>query len=422
MSEEQKPKKSGPQELELDLSSPSLEVEATVVGQLTTPPAVPTEAPPATPAAAAAEPPPLPSAESVAVTGAIEIPAEPEELIDEGPDLLAASLQAAVEATGQIMRPDPADDQLEQAVEIPLPAQGLKVTSATGEQKVIASSAPAASVPAASVPAASVPKASAPPTAALSSAVAAAKAAAAAGTRTGMTRASLVSPKGAAPAGASVPGKAAPEKAPSKVMGRLAPIFAKMGPLLEAWKKASARLPSLKPKKDIELPWHFYVGLGVLVLCCGVYGAFVALEYRAGPHAAWERVIKGWKKGDFELVSTVLAEDIEEVPLFIVNRYPRLVLTSESDFGALIKRVSRLRHESYEKEFKKGFASKFWEFQMKEMVSYGDRVDISYVRDAEELIFTMELRDEEWKLVDIDTSKAQALFQIDEEELKGATL
>ena len=49
-------------------------------------------------------------------------------------------------------------------------------------------------------------------------------------------------------------------------------------------------------------------------------------------------------------------------------------------------------------------------------------VDISYVNEAEELVFTMELRDEEWKLVDIDTSKAKAVFQIDEEELKGATL
>ena len=110
---------------------------------------------------------------------------------------------------------------------------------------------------------------------------------------------------------------------------------------------------------------------------------------------------------------------VEDAPLIIVSRYPELVHASESEFGPLIKRFHKARVKAYENEFRKGFGSAFWEMKMLEMVDFGDRFEVVYGKDLERVAFIMERVDEDWKLVDIDATKAKNIFSIDLDEVKS---
>ncbi len=302
---------------------------------------------------------------------------------EDGGDLLASSLQAAIQAAAAKGAPAvEKDDAIAlPTVEIPVPAKGLKIVSMDGEAKVLTPPP--------------VPVESAAP-------------------KKESIRPSLTLVK--EPAATAAPLAVSPA---AKLREKLKPVMERLGPTLGKVFKASA--PSADGGYFTAMSRPVQVILLIIALVLGGYGYSMRELHHTGPHAAWHTILKSWQKSDVAAINEVLAIGVEDAALIMVSRYPELAKASESDFGPLIKRFHKARVKAYDGEFRKGFGSAFWEMQMLEMVAFGDRFEVVYGKDLERVVFVLERVDEDWKLVDIDASRAKNMFAINMDEVKGET-
>ena len=158
------------------------------------------------------------------------------------------------------------------------------------------------------------------------------------------------------------------------------------------------------------------------VLGCSFYGYSVYTVYTAGPYGAWDQIIKHWKKGNVVALQQYMDVNIDSIPLYIIEKFPSLVLSEENEFGPLIKKVYKLRKTAYDQEFKKGYGSRFWEFQIQEMTDYGDHFEVRYENGKEYIVFSLEKEADEWKLAAIEASHSNGIFSISDEDIKGEEL
>jgi hypothetical protein len=173
------------------------------------------------------------------------------------------------------------------------------------------------------------------------------------------------------------------------------------------------------PEYEFKIPRSAKFILTLIALGLAGYGYAVHLQYEKGPYATWKQVVKSWKTGDYDTIRLKLDISIEETPVLLIERYPELIESDASRFGAILAKAHRLRLSAYEAEFKKGFGSAFWEFVPVEAIDMGDRVELVYGRGADRLSIFFEKRADEWKIVEIDGTKAGGLFMFKEEELLG---